>query len=211
VPAPIAGQARGNFLPEIEQVSVLGEMRFQPSSVNPTPDGGIDVGGFAPGTYAIATRNPEGGNGRGIGWARGSHAQEQARLFTIGKDAPRSIPLQANSLAPDAKAGAATGDLTGSVAAGGKASAGTMLLLVAATPPDANGRLKVHRQQSNTDGSFTFERIPLGNYILVAIEGGWGSSWTDPATLSAYLAKGTPVQLTRTMTMPRAVEAQSKN
>jgi hypothetical protein len=81
---------------------------------------------------------------------------------------------------------------------------GALLLLV----PIAGGHIE--RQQSNTDGSFTFDKVPVGKYILVAIDQGWSLDLKDRQTLSAYLTRGLPIDLEGSTILKTTLQAQSR-
>jgi hypothetical protein len=75
----------------------------------------------------------------------------------------------------------------------GKPLAGTMLILV---PQDATQQAALfHRDQSDSDGSFTMSPIFPGRYTLLAIENGWDLEWANPAILFKYLPNGIPITL----------------
>ena len=77
----------------------------------------------------------------------------------------------------------------------GHPAAGAMVLLVPATFGTVGDLNIIHRDETNTDGSFRMAAVPPSQYILVVIDHGWGVDWRDPATLGQYLLHGTPVDL----------------
>ena len=91
----------------------------------------------------------------------------------------------------------------------GKRSGGVMILLV---PRNAALRDLYRLDQSNTDGSFTLDRVVPGDYTLVAIDNGWSLEWGRPEVIAPYLAHGAHVQVTaqRTLDLPTAVEVQPR-
>ena len=184
------GMGRGGVSPLIQQVSEFGALRFEPTSVSVQADGSVDVGGFAPGEYALENR----------------HGREEGvqDSFTVAKDAGRAITLGAAAASKVETKTPATATLSGTVELAQKPCEGAMLLLV----PIAGGRME--RQQSNTDGSFSFEKVPLGRYILVAVDNGWGLDLRDRGALSPLLTRGLAVDLERLMTLKTAVEAQAR-
>ncbi len=188
----IGGRAmgRGGVSPMIQEVSAFGALRFEPTSVSMLPDGSIDVGGLSPGDYALENR-------------RGRDEGEQQN-FTVSKDAGRTVTLSSATMNRVEAKTAATATLSGTVEQAQKPCEGAMVLLV----PISGGRLE--RQQSNTDGSFSFEKVPLGRYILVAVEDGWGLDLKERQALSGFLTRGVPVDLERPMTLKTAVEAQAR-
>ena len=75
----------------------------------------------------------------------------------------------------------------------GKPVSGAMVLLV---PQDPGHDMSLyHRDQSDSDGSFTMSAIFPGRYILLAIENGWDLEWADPKVMLQYLPGGQPLEL----------------
>jgi hypothetical protein len=186
------------FGTNIQQETPFGTIPFQPGAVTANPDGSLDIAGLAPGTYSMLERH--------------DRFEPSAHSFTIGKDSPHAVPVDPHAATPPpSRAPAANLRLTGFVLAGAAPSPGTMLLLVAANPADPAATLNIRCQQSNTDGSFAFEKLPVGNYILVALDDGWSKNWSDPATVAAWLAGGTPVQLTASKALAQPIQPQPTN
>ena len=52
-----------------------------------------------------------------------------------------------------------------------------------------------HRDQSDSDGSFTMSPLFPGHYTLLAIENGWDLEWADPAVLFRYIPAGQSVEI----------------
>jgi hypothetical protein len=183
--------------PTIQQETPFGTIPFQPGAVTANPDGSLDIAGLAPGTYSLLERH--------------DRFEPTAHPFSIAKDSAHAIPIDPHvPTPPPNRASAANARLTGFVLAGTAPSSGTMLLLVAATPTDS-GTLSIRCQQSNTDGSFAFDKLPLGNYILVALDDAWSKNWSDPATVATWLAHGTPIQLTASKALAQPLQPQSTN
>ncbi len=83
--------------------------------------------------------------------------------------------------------------LSGFALKNGKPVAGAMVLLV---PRDPGHDMSLyHRDQSDSDGSFTMSPLFPGRYTLLAIENGWDLEWADPAVLFRYLPAGQPVEI----------------
>jgi hypothetical protein len=83
--------------------------------------------------------------------------------------------------------------LSGFALKSGKPVSGAMVLLV---PQDPGHDMSLfHRDQSDSDGSFTMSPLFPGPYTLLAIENGWDLEWADPAVLFHYLPAGQPVEL----------------
>ncbi len=76
---------------------------------------------------------------------------------------------------------------------GGKADVAAMVVLVPAGE-DTDGNL-FRRDQSDLDGSFVLYNVVPGNYVLVAIDDGWGLAWADAKTMLRYLPHGVPVHV----------------
>ncbi len=86
-------------------------------------------------------------------------------------------------------------ELAGIANLDGQPVSGALVLLVPATLGQAGDLTPLLRDQTNTDGSFTFHSVVPGRYILVAIDHGWRVDWRDPSTLAKYLSQGMPVEL----------------
>ena len=83
--------------------------------------------------------------------------------------------------------------LSGQVLKNGKPLAGAMILLV---PQDADMDPSLfHRDQSDSDGSFSLAPLFPGRYTLLALEKGWDLEWSNPAVLFNYLPNGIPIDL----------------
>src|SRR6267142_985936 len=75
----------------------------------------------------------------------------------------------------------------------GKPIPGAMILLI---PVDsAQNASLFHRDQSDSDGSFTLASVLPGRYALLAIENGWDLEWANLAVLFRYLPNGQPLEL----------------
>src|SRR5215472_3547703 len=83
--------------------------------------------------------------------------------------------------------------LSGFALKNGKPVSGAMVLLV---PQDPGHDMSLyHRDQSDSDGSFSMSPLFPGRYTLLAIENGWDLEWADPVVLFRYLPSGQPVDL----------------
>jgi hypothetical protein len=91
----------------------------------------------------------------------------------------------------------------------GKPSVGAMVLLVPVTIEDRNSITMLRQDQTNTDGSFEIANVIPGQYILVAIDHGWGVNWGDASTLRQYLMQGVPLELKSSAVMKQNVAAES--
>jgi 5-hydroxyisourate hydrolase-like protein (transthyretin family) len=90
----------------------------------------------------------------------------------------------------------ATRELTriaGTVLQGDKPYPGAMVLLIPANP--ASNLTLFRRDQSDSDGTFTWREVLPGTYTAIALENGWDLDWANPATLQPYLKSGTSVEV----------------
>jgi hypothetical protein len=88
---------------------------------------------------------------------------------------------------------------------------GVLLVLVPANP--ASGQEDSRINQSDSDGSFEFEHVIAGAYIVVAIEDGWSLDWGRREVMEHYLAKGQRVVVpahTKEINLKDPVEVQPK-
>jgi uncharacterized protein (DUF2141 family) len=74
-----------------------------------------------------------------------------------------------------------------------KPAAGVMILLI--PNQSRSDPFQFHRDQSDSDGSFTLLEVPPGRYTLVAIENGWNQQWADPAVFKQWLSGGEAIQV----------------
>jgi hypothetical protein len=88
----------------------------------------------------------------------------------------------------------------------GKPVAETMVLLVPEQPErDAD---LFRRDQSDSDGTFSFFQVVPGRYSVLAIANGWDLDWQDPAVLKPFLEHGQPIQVTTPRRYQVSVTAQ---
>ena len=83
------------------------------------------------------------------------------------------------------------------------------MLLVPVTIEDPNSITMVRQDQTNTDVSFDIANIIPGQYILVAIDRGWGINWGDASTLRQYLMQGVPLDLKSSAVVKQNIAAQA--
>ncbi len=219
--APGSGSEQGGdgrrpiTIPQMERLSELGPSDFRPTSVTIAPDGSLDLGGFAPGSYGLSRFRSRG----------------EQQTFNLAPDSPRTVePTITTAPAEDSdnpganhrrdfhdRHGDADRDqprtqtvgltLSGIATLAGKPASGTLLLLIPATT--ARTPQSVPRQQSNTDGSFTFARLTPGRYILIAMQNGWNLDLRNPATLASYLIHGQPISLITAITLHQPIPVQT--
>ncbi len=75
----------------------------------------------------------------------------------------------------------------------GRGQPGVLVLLVPVDLHDHSDWLR--RDQSDSDGSFSFPGVPPGRYTLIALEDAWDLEWQSPEFLSRFLAGGVAVTI----------------
>jgi Carboxypeptidase regulatory-like domain len=117
-----------------------------------------------------------------------------------------TIPDGASTLTVHLGSGRAS--ISGFATLDSKPSIGAMVVLVPITFGQPGSLAEIHRDQTNTDGSYDLTAVIPGQYILIAIDHGWNVRWTDPATLSRYLANGIPLDLRLPSPIKQNLDAQ---
>ncbi|HXJ45804.1 MAG TPA: carboxypeptidase-like regulatory domain-containing protein [Candidatus Dormibacteraeota bacterium] len=97
-----------------------------------------------------------------------------------------SVKLNVRALQADAT-------VSGTALKNGHPCAGAMIVLV---PEDSTQSAALfHRDQSDSDGTFTMSPVFPGRYTLLAIENGWDLEWSKLSVLFSYLAAGVPLEV----------------
>jgi hypothetical protein len=81
------------------------------------------------------------------------------------------------------------------------------MILLVPQDPDQNPA-QFHRDQSDSDGSFSMAPIFPGRYTLLALENGWDLEWSNPAVLFQFLPNGLPVELKPGATLNLSAKVQ---
>jgi 5-hydroxyisourate hydrolase-like protein (transthyretin family) len=55
--------------------------------------------------------------------------------------------------------------------------------------------LRIRRDQSDSDGTFTLRRVVSGHYTVIAVADGWDLDWKDPSVVKAYSAASEKVYI----------------
>jgi hypothetical protein len=110
--------------------------------------------------------------------------QRDGNLITLRE---RSQPLLVTVSSADS-------EVKGFARKDGKGFAGAMMVLLPRNT--AHWKALTRRDQSNTDGSFSFRDVAPGEYTLLAIKDGWSLDWTSPPAMARYLLHGTSVTVT---------------
>ena len=149
-----------------------------------------------PGRYEVSLA------GRGETYLTGisaQHAQISGRLVTLsGGEAVLTLHTAS---------GRAT--VTGIASGNGSPTIGAMVLLVPAGLDDPGSITTTVRDQTNTDGSFELPNVIPGQYILIAVDHGWGVNWNDPSTLRNYLTQGIPLDISPNASLKQNINAQA--
>jgi Carboxypeptidase regulatory-like domain len=173
-----------------------GDPSIPPARV--APDGAFELHSIAPGVYDCQIRAT--GATLGVAQIAVSGAESHGTRITVAAEPV----LIAATLAR----GVTT--LTGYVKQSGKGIGGMMILLV---PRDPNAGAELYRRdQSDSDGSFTMNRVVPGDYTLVAIDNGWTLDWARHEVVAPYLARGIRLRVTgqKNLDLPTALEVQPR-
>lgn len=160
-------------------------------------DGSFDLHAAPPGEYMVRVMSSTGQ--LDVVQMAASGAEVHGHRITIGSDPV----LLAASLAHGSVS------VSGFARREGTGVGGALVLLVPDQPQD-NADL-FRQDQSDSDGSFTLNRVLPGNYTLVAMENGWSLEWSRPEVLAPYLARGVKVRITGTqqrLELPSALDVQ---
>jgi 5-hydroxyisourate hydrolase-like protein (transthyretin family) len=84
--------------------------------------------------------------------------------------------------------GAGLGRVDGVAQRDGQAASGVLVLLVPVDEPAAASLIR--REQTNSDGSFSWTAIRPGLYTILAVDNGWNLEWAKPEVLKPLLPSG---------------------
>jgi len=143
------------------------------------PDGTFSMHGLPPGNYEVWVGAAE--TSLAVTHLTATGAATEGNVIKVG-----SAPVAISAILAD---GSAT--VTGFAMRDTKPAAGVMVLLVPRNP--AVEREMFRRDQSDSDGSFQFNRVVPGQYTLVAIEDGWTLDWAHADVIAHYLPGGEKV------------------
>ena len=96
--------------------------------------------------------------------------------------------------------------VNGTALKNGKPFAGAMLILVPEDPTQSASLF--HRDQSDSDGTFTMSPVLPGRYTLLALENGWDLEWSSLSVLFPYLPAGVPLDLKPSSSISATVKVQ---
>jgi protocatechuate 3,4-dioxygenase beta subunit len=177
------GMADGGNLPANVTMELAGaDEEAQRRMTHVAPDGTFTFGGVEPGSYTLRAIAP--GDALSVVQMAAAGAKVEGVQFTVAG----TPVLVAATLARGAT------EIHGFARQDGRGVGGAMIVLI---PDGAQAaRNEYRRDQSNTDGSFTLQRVLPGDYTLVAIEDGWELDWKEPAVMAPYMAHGLRVRIT---------------
>lgn len=164
-----------------------------------SPGGAFTFDSLAPGKYRLHVMGS--GSALSVLQMAASGAVVQGDEFTVGTDSV----LLAATIAD----GQTT--VTGFTRRNGAGTGGAMVVLVPSAP-GAPAEL-FRRDQSDSDGSFTLQRVVPGAYTVIAVEDGWTLAWTRPEVMARYLAQGVRIQIppnATSFTVPGPVPVQDR-
>ena len=176
--------ANGETLPPHLQLNLRSVEDARGVSGTPLGDNGsAEIANVPPGEYRFGL------NGSGHPW-------NVLSLALAGQQTPdkRLKLTTGGSLAVDLTISAQTVSVQGFARRDNKAAPGSLVILVPAGADTSEALFR--RDQTDLDGSFAFNNVVPGNYILVAIDDAWSLRWTDPIALMPYLLHGLPVTIT---------------
>lgn len=162
-------------------------------------DGTFALQGVPPGEYDVTVNGSPGAVA--IAQMAASGADVRGDHITVGTE-PALLAATLDK---------ASATINGFVKRAGKAVGGAMVELI---PDDPNAPSDlIRRDQSNSDGSFTLQRVVPGRYTLVAIEDGWTLEWARHDALTPYLLHGVKVEIApnqTTVDLPTVLELQDR-
>ncbi len=190
--------ASGSALPTRMRISLIpddGSTIREGESV--AEDGTFTFPSVAPGRYSVEAFAPD--SRLGIQQMMATGAEVRGNSLTISAQPVLIAAILARGVA----------SLNGFAKSGGKPFGGAMILLV---PHDPAAQDLYRRDQTNTDGSFTLNRVIPGDYTLVAIDNGWTLDWANPAVIAPYVTRGLRLRVTgqRSLNLTSPVEVQPR-
>jgi 5-hydroxyisourate hydrolase-like protein (transthyretin family) len=210
---PGAGAQEGSFAGRMRMVSgtpVPDQVTVSLERIDNTPgqsqyateahQGRFRFDSIAPGEYTVSAT----GGDKGLPvLAIGTSAARQAgNLITIRERTPEITVILSEA---DTR-------VDGFAIKDGKGFAGAMMVLLPKNT--AQWKALTRRDQTNSDGSFSFNDVAPGEYTALAIEDGWPLDWSSPAVMARYLPGGTNVTVTVNSTqvvrLPASVPVQSR-
>lgn len=141
----------------------------------------FQIAGVKPGNYNLFLGNAPGFY---IDRVQAVEATVSGNSVTIGSATQVRLTI---------RIGQGVGRVDGVALRDAKPAAGVMILMI--PNQSQNDPFQFHRDQSDSDGSFTLQEVLPGRYTLVAIENGWNQQWADPEVFKQWLNGGEAVQV----------------
>jgi hypothetical protein len=170
--------AGGGLLPDDIALVLTSEEGDPPAQANVTK-GRFEMNAVAPGTWSLAA-----GSSR---QTLAVVATSVGGVVTAGnKIVVRDRPVQVTVTLSGAQT-----RVQGFAQKNGKGLSGAMIVLI----PNERSAYPalVRRDQSDSDGSFSLNDVPAGQYMVVAIEDGWKLDWQHREIIAPYVRSGVPV------------------
>ncbi len=194
-----AAMAGAGALPSNLTVILVSQQSGERLMARIAPDGSFRLQPVHPGTYEVAASAV--GFSMAVTRLSASGATVEGRLLKVGSE-----PVTVN-----AKVAESIATVNGIAKLDGRTVSGALLVLVPADPVSGQEDSRVN--QSDSDGSFEFQHVIAGAYIVVAIQDGWSLDWSRREVMARYLARGQSVTVPAHMkeiNLKDAVEVQPK-
>jgi hypothetical protein len=194
-----AAMAGAGALPSNLSLFFTSQQTGERLMARPASDGSFHLQPVHPGTYEVTASAV--GFSMAVTRLSATGASVDVRRLKIGGEPVNVTAQVAESIA----------SVNGFAKLDGRPVSGALLVLVPADP--ASGQEDSRINQSDSDGSFEFQHVIAGTYILVAIQDGWSLDWGRRDAMARYLAKGQRVVVpahTKEINLKDAVEVQPK-
>jgi Carboxypeptidase regulatory-like domain len=152
---------------------------------------GVEI---SPGKYRVALMGRGGYSVQSLATSGAAHVVGHEIEFSSG---PATVAILATNDRTE---------IDGTVTDHGKPLSGAMVLLV--PREGVQEKERIHRDESDSDGTFTLRAVPAGSYTLLALRDGWEMEWSKPEVLAPYLKNGLAVEIAGKGNRQVKVEAQ---
>jgi 5-hydroxyisourate hydrolase-like protein (transthyretin family) len=194
-----AAMAGGDALPAGLTLYFTSQQTGERLTTRLAPDGSFHMQSVHPGAYEVSASAA--GFSMAVTHLTATGATVDRRLLKVGSE-PVTVTAQlAESIAT----------VSGFAKLDGRPVAGVMLVLAPANPKPGAEDSRIN--QSDSVGSFEFQHVIAGTYMVVAIQDGWSLDWGRRETMARYLAKGQSVIVpphTKEINLKEPVEVQPK-
>jgi hypothetical protein len=173
--------ASGAPLPENVTLLLEPVGRTRPTIPTNAHKGRFKFDAVAPGTWSLSASSQ--GNNLPMVSVSAGEASMPGSLLTV-KDRPLAVAATVSE---------SLSRVQGFARRDAKGVPGVMVVLVPRQP--SAYKALVRRDQSDSDGSFSLNDVPPGQYTVIAIEDGWKLDWTRRDILARYLRSGIAVSV----------------